>query len=136
MRSFGLMQTDGEEYRWRGKAATRGDTYMFLNDAVQQVTRYKNGFGRADVVFAIGNTLKSQIQLETRTIFNDADDFDRRLKCAMQAIALYEGTCSAARTAVDAWTLIGNKRLNIPKDVTKIVAEMIWRAREDAEYDI
>ena len=56
-----------------------------------------------------------------------------RIGPAKQAIAFYEAQIKATKDAMRAWTLVGIK-LNVVKDVRKLIAKLIWDVREEALY--
>jgi hypothetical protein len=82
------------------------------------------------VMFAIGRALQGHVNEEERTIFN-VNNFDSRIGPAKQAIAFYEAQIRATKDAMRAWTLVGIK-LNVVKDVRKLIAKLIWDSREEA----
>jgi hypothetical protein len=84
-------------------------------------------------MFAIGRALQGYVNEEARTIFNIDYDFDLRINPAKQAIAFYEAQIKATKDVMHAWTLVGIK-LNVVKDVRKLIAKLIWDSREEALY--
>lgn len=70
---------------------------------------------------------------QARTIFNQGWDFDSRIGPAKQAISFCEAQIKAAKDAMRAWTLVGVK-LKVVKDVRKLIAKLIWDARDEALY--
>jgi hypothetical protein len=84
-------------------------------------------------MFAIGRALQGHVNEKTRTIFNRDDDFDSNIGPAKQAIAFYEAQIKATKDAMRAWTLVGIK-LNVVKDVRRLIAKLVWDSREDGLY--
>ena len=84
-------------------------------------------------MFAVGRALQGHVNEDSRTIFEDNDDFESRIKLAKQAIAFYEAQIKATKDAMRAWTLVGIK-LKVVKDVRKLIAKLIWDSREEALY--
>ena len=123
---------DRRRWRWLGKAAAYEHTWYFCRGFAKQVSSRSVS---AVVMFEIGRALHGHVNLEAGTIFNSQSDFDSLVGPAKKAIFFYESQLSAYRRAVDEWTKIGI-RWNIVKDVRKLIAKLIWDAREDALYKI
>jgi hypothetical protein len=113
--------------------ASNGDPYSFLIEMCDQIHNFNCGTGHANVVFAIGRSLKGRISTEERTIFGDDDNFDTYISPANHALHFYEFQLQSYRKAVDCWTTVG-LRNNVVKDIRKMIGKMIWDAREEAKY--
>jgi hypothetical protein len=124
---------DVRRWKWWGRAAAVGETSSFLSFFPRQVELFDSGSGNTAVLFAIGQVLHGHANQEARTIFNKADDFDSLIGPAKQAIAFYDAQIKATKDAMRAWTLVGIK-LKVVKDVRKLIAKLIWDAREEALY--
>jgi TPR repeat protein len=134
MIELGHLLDDADPLRWRswGRAAALGNGWSFACNFSNQVQLFDSGSGKSAVVFAIGQTLRGRVNEEAKTIFNGKYD-DSLVGPAKQAIAYYEAQIKATKDAVRAWTLIG-LRLNVVKDVRKLIAKLIWDSREEALY--
>jgi hypothetical protein len=75
------------------------------------------------------------VNKEEGIIFDDVCEFDSLIGTAKQAIAFYEAQVKATKSSMHAWTLVGIK-LKVVKDVRKLIAKLIWNAREEALYDV
>ncbi len=129
-----LFDKDGpQRFFWLGRAAATGLSFYFLKEMSDQIHNFSSGIGRAKVVFAIGRTLKGQIDNEKRTIFGKGYRFDAYIGPANQALHFYEFQLQSYRTAVDCWTIIG-LRNGIVRDIRKMIGKMIWDTREEAAY--
>jgi hypothetical protein len=129
-------EPDSQRWRWWGRAAALGNSSSFLFNFAKQVGLFNSGSGSAVVMFAIGRALQGHVNEEARTMFNDDGfDFASRVGPAKQAIAFYEAQIKATKAAMHAWTLVGIK-LNVVKDVRKLIAILIWDSREEALYDV
>jgi preprotein translocase subunit SecE len=128
-----LDESDLRRWRWRGRAAVLGSWGNLLFAFDDQVELFNSGSGSAAVMFGIGQALQGHVNEQTRTIFNDEDDFDLRIGPAKQAIAFYEAQIKATKDAMRAWTFVGMK-LKVVKDVRKLIAKLIWDSREEALY--
>jgi signal transduction histidine kinase len=129
-----LDEFDPQRWRWWGQAATLGGTWNFLISFANQVKLFKSSSGSASVMFAIRQALQGHVNEQAKTIFNDSY-VDSRIGPAKQAIAFYEVQIKATKDAMRAWTLVGIK-LKVVKDVRKLIAKLIWEAREEALYDV
>ena len=85
------------------------------------------------MMFAIGQALHGHLNEQARTIFNHRNLFEARVGPAKQAIAFYEAQVKGTIEAMRTWTLVGIK-LNVVKDVRRLIAKLIWDAREEALY--
>jgi hypothetical protein len=130
IRDYGLLfdRSDPRRYTWLGKAATRDNPAMFLQEMVKHVSKFNCGLGCAKVLFAIGRALKGSVNMEKGEIFGY--NAGSRIGPAKQAIAFFESQVLAVRRAVDTWTLVGRRNL-VMRDVRLIVARMIWDARDE-----
>ena len=115
--------------------AALGNCTNFLSGFPKQVDLFNSGYGSAAVMFAIGQALRGHVNENAETIFNNSFGFDSRIGPAKQSIAFYEAQMKATRDAMRAWTLVGIK-LNVVKDVRKLIAKLIWDSREKALYDM
>ena len=133
MRELGglLDESDAQRWRWWGRAAALGVSFFFLTSFVNQAELFNSGSGSGVVVFAIGQALQGHVNDQARRIFSRDYDFDSLIGLAKQAIAFYEAQIKATKDAMRAWTLVGIK-LKVVKDVRKLIAKLIWDAREKA----
>ena len=130
-----LDELDPQRWRWWGRAAVLGDSWRFLDRFAKQVELFNSGSGSAVFMFAIGQALQGHVNELARTIFNSDYDFDYLVGPAKQAIAFYQAQIKATKDAMHAWTLVGIK-LNVVKDVRKLIAKLIWDSREEALYAV
>lgn len=128
MQAYALLLTESDPQRffWLGKAALRGCSFRFREDFPAQVRLL-----RTDTVFAIGRALKGNVNFESNTLFGVHYGYHWALGSARVAIDFFEARLVATRTAVDAWTIIGI-RFKVVKDIRRMIAELIWKAREEA----
>jgi hypothetical protein len=124
-------ETEAQRWRWWGRAAALGDSWILLSNFAKQVELFNSGSGSAAVMFAIGQALQGHVNEQSRTIFNSK--YDSRFGPAKQAIAFYEAQIKATKAAMHAWTQVGIK-LKVVKDVRKLIARLIWDSREEALY--
>jgi TPR repeat protein len=127
-----LDASDAQQWHWWGRAAA-GESWNFLSNFVDQVELFNSGSGSAAVMFAIGQALQGHVNEQARTIFSESAPFISRIGPAKQAIAFYEAQIKATKDAMRAWTQVGIK-LKVVKDVRKLIAKLIWDAREEALY--
>jgi TPR repeat protein len=130
-----LGESDPQRWRWWGRAAALGKSWIFLDHFAEQVDLFNSGSGSAAVMVAIGQALQGHVNEEASTIFRDAYNFGSRNTPAKQAIAFYEAQIKATKDAMRAWTQVGIK-LKVVKDVRKLIAKLIWDSREEALYDV
>jgi hypothetical protein len=128
-----LDESDPQRWHWWGRAAALGNSWNFLSNFPKQVGLFNSGSGSAAVMFVIGQALQGHVNERARTIFNRDYEFDSFIGPAKQALAFYEAQIKATKDAMHAWTLVGIK-LNVVKDVRKLIAKLIWNAREEALY--
>jgi hypothetical protein len=128
-----LDESDPRRWFWWGRAAALGDSVSILSNFADQVELFNYGSGSAAVVFAIGRALQGHVNEGARTIFSSNIDFDSCIDPARQAIAFYEAQIKATKDAMHAWTQVGIK-LEVVKDVRKLIAKLIWDSREEALY--
>jgi hypothetical protein len=122
-----------ERFVWFARAAANGDPSSFLNEIVGQMFNFNSATGQAKVVFVIGRALKGHIDNEKRTIYGKSYNFDVRIDPANQAFRFYEFQLQSHLKAVDSWTIVGLRNKAV-KDIRKMIAKMIWDAREEAAY--
>jgi hypothetical protein len=130
-----LDKSDPQRWRWWGQAAALGDSWKFLSKFSKQVELFKSGSGSASVMFAIGRALQGHLNEETKAIFTPSYDFNSRIGPAKQALAFYEAQIKATKAAMHAWTQVGI-RWKVVRDVRKLIARLIWDARDEALYDV
>jgi hypothetical protein len=130
-----LEKTDPQRFVWFGNAAANGSYLSFLDELEEQMRNFNFGNGNVVVVFAIGRALKGQIDRAETTIFGKNFDFENFVIPANQALSFYEFELRSYRRAVDAWTVVG-LRFRVVKDIRKMIAMMIWDAREEAAYPV
>jgi hypothetical protein len=128
-----LDKDDPQRFVWFARAAANGESSFFLNEMIDHIRNFTNRTGHAKVVFAMGRALKGHINNEKRTIFGDSYNFDTFSGPANQALHFYEFQLQSYRKAVDSWTIVG-LRNRVVKDIRKMIAKMIWDAREEAAY--
>jgi hypothetical protein len=128
-----LDACSAQRWCWWGRAAARAYSYNFLSYFPKQVDLFNSGAKDAVVMFVIGRALQGHVNEEARTMFRDSFMFDACISPAKQAIAFYEAQIKATKAAMLAWTLVGIK-LNVVKDVRKVIAKLIWDVREEALY--
>ena len=128
-----LDEMDPKRWQWWGRAARLGHRAGFRTDFLWQVLNFNSGTGSAPVVFAIGRALVGQLDVQKEEIFQDHENFFSLVGPAQQALKFYQSQLKAARQGVDAWTFIGI-RLNVVRDIRKLIGGLIWDARELREY--
>jgi hypothetical protein len=128
-----LDPADPQRFVWLGKAAVLGEYGWFLGGMSEQMLKFNAGNGFANVVFVIGRILKGHFDKEKRTIFVRIASFDTYIDPASQALHFYDFQLRSYRRAVDTWTIIG-MRNSVVRDVRKMIAMIIWDAREEAVY--
>jgi hypothetical protein len=102
----------------------------------KQIRNLNYGIGCGGTVFVIGRTLKGHIDNDNQKVFgtNSEGFFSRCMEYANQALRFYNFQLRSYRKAVDMWALVG-LRNSIVKDIRKMIGKMIWKAREEAEYE-
>ena len=132
-----LEESDPQRWRWSGLAALLGPSNEFLGTFARQVERFNCGSGSEAVVFAIGKALTGQVGGDRIFEHFNASRFcfQDLVGPAKQAVAFYEMQIEAAKEAMYAWTLVGIK-LKVVKDVRRLIAKLIWDAREEALYKV
>jgi hypothetical protein len=128
-------KTDPQRVFWMARAAVMQiDTTRFLlREIEKRVEDFNFGFGKANVVFAIGRTLFGNVDTEKETVFHSYSmsyDYVRPVK---QALQFYSYQLQCYRRAVYIWTIIG-LRNSVVKDIRRMIGKMIWDAREEAMY--
>jgi hypothetical protein len=134
---LGHLLEESNPHGWRlwGRAAALGSSGSFLYHFSEQVEVFNSGSGSAAVMFAIGQALQGHMNEQARRICNWEYDFDSLVNPAKQAIAFYEAQIKATKAVMHAWTQVGIK-LNVVKDVRKLIAKLIWDSREETLYDV
>jgi hypothetical protein len=125
--------SDAQRWRWMGQGAVLGLSWLFLAKFSEQVELFNSGSGSALAVFAIGRALQGHVNEGKKRVFNSGYNFGSCIGLAKQAIAFYEAQIKATKDAMRAWSLVGIK-LKVVKDVRKLIAKLIWDAREQALY--
>ncbi len=132
-----LMDGESEDlarWIWSGRAASHGWTMTFIPNFPTPVLEFASGSGNASVVFVIGRVLKGKVDKKNREILGQyLLTFDSYSGPATKAVSFYEWQIESARLAVDAWVLVG-KRLGIIKDIRRLIGQLIWEARLEANY--
>jgi hypothetical protein len=123
--AFLFGESDPQRFFWLGQAAIRGSSFRFRNEFHEQVRLF-----RTDTVFAIGRALKGNVDFEANTLFGVQYGYHWALGSARVAIDFFETRLVATRSTVDAWTIVGT-RLSVVKDVRRMIAELLWKAREE-----
>lgn len=108
-----FARDDPHRYFWKGEAWKKNQHRYckFLTIAANEIDFFSEYMTPPSVIFQIGEILKG-VLLENI------------------AVKLFDVWCTRARLAVETWLLIG-KRLQICKDVRRIIGKMIWEARGD-----
>ncbi len=129
-----LDKSDPQRFFWLGKASACGRYSSFFDDMAEEVGHFNSGTGHANVVFAIGRTLKGHIDNKKRHLFGSPHyHFDTLIGPANQAVGFYKFQLQSCRKAVDTWTVVGIRN-NVIKDIRILIAKMIWESREEAKY--
>jgi TPR repeat protein len=129
-----LSVSDPQRWRWWGRAAALGNSWMLFTQFAEQVYLFNSGSGSTAVMFAIGQALQGHVNEELGTIFKTKSNFHFRIRPAKQAIAFYKAQIKATKDAMHAWTQVGI-RWKVVKDVRKLIAKLIWDSREEALYE-
>jgi hypothetical protein len=127
-----LDESDPKRWRWLGRAAALGPSWAFYSSFAKQVVLFNSGSGSGVVMFAIGQALKGHVRAGNILGVHTSDP---HIFLAKQAIAFYEAQIKATKDAMHAWTQVGIK-LKVVKDVRKLIAKLIWEAREESLYDL
>ena len=122
-------------WNWWGRAAAVDWSSSFVSNFSKHAEIFNSGSAGAVVIFAIGLALQGHVNEEERTIFTSANDFDSLIGPAKQAISFYEEQIKATKDAIKTWGLVGVK-LNVVKDVRRLIAKLIWDSREEALFKI
>jgi hypothetical protein len=131
-----LDESNAQRWRWWGQAAALGSSWDFLASFSKQVDLFNSGSRGGSAMFAIGQALQGHVNVQERKIFRSSNiSFESRIGPAKQAMAFYEAQIKATKDAMRAWTLVGIK-LNVVKDVRKLIAKLIWDSREEALYNV
>ena len=120
--------SDPQRWKWFGCAAKNGCPWEFVSYFVEQVKLHNHA-----VTFAIGQALIGYLNVD-RSIHCEKDVFETRLADAKKAVAFYQSQLKASRRAVDTWTMVA-KRLNVCRDIRKLIGQQVWSAREEALYE-
>jgi hypothetical protein len=127
---------------WHGRAASLGASYWFVQNFVAEVMNLRSE--NASCVFAIGKALRGHVSVSSNEIFGkDARTISERktgeksktVELARRAVEFYEKQIAACRSAVKEWTLVGI-RLFVVKDIRKLIGQMIWNQRQEAQYAV
>ncbi len=94
---------------------------------------HNDGCGNRVVLFEIGRALDGHIDESNREIFGNRFKFIFLHSVATQARNFYKDQLKSARAAVNAWVFVG-MRCGVVKDVRKLISQMIWEARKEANY--
>ena len=128
-----LKDDDPQKWYWSGQAAARGRQSHFFCNFPEQIGLFRNGAKNNAVIFLIGRALKNHIDEDAKTIFDTQYEFDFLIADAKQAVSFYQSQLKASRRAVDAWTMVA-KRLNVCRDIRKLIGQQIWLARDQGMY--
>ena len=93
----------------------------------------RDGTG-GDAVFEAGEVFRGNIDVGERRVFGHKRH-PHQVEIFTRAVAMYEEWCHLAREACVAWVLIA-RRIDFNKDVRRIIAEMVWQARNEARGDV
>jgi hypothetical protein len=129
------LLTDPQRFVWFGRAAVCGCADSFLTGMTEAMRKFDSGTGKANVIFAIGRALKGQIDTEKKTIFGTDRFWETYSDVAIQALHFYEFQLLSYGIAVNTWTVVGLKN-SVVKDIRKMIAKIIWDAREEADYKL
>ena len=91
------------------------------------------GFQNAQSIFFIGQALCGHVQEAKNSIFDRNFQSVESFQCAVEAVSFYKNQILDARRAVDEWTKVG-MRFKVVKDVRKLIGQLVWEARTQAEY--
>lgn len=127
--------SDARFWTLAGEATLRGDRQSkFLQNFSMEISKYEwGGAKNGKVLFAIGKVLRGHI--DDRTILRESFCFSSRCPSAIRAVQFVDKQIDACKAAMKSWCLVGI-RLGVVKDVRKLIAELIWRAREEGEYKV
>lgn len=133
--AFLLPLSDPRRWVYLGEAARSGrNSIWFLEGFADEVEKFASGFGSSAAVFAIGRALKGNVDEDRKIIFDTSWGFERMICVAVAAVEFFNFQLACYRKAVDAWTIVGI-RLNVVKDVRKLIAQRIWESRPEAKYE-
>lgn len=127
----GFSEDSPERYVWWIKACLGSDDFLedLLDGALAQLGRFDQ-HGGGKVVFAIGEGIKNEVCLSSRTVFKIAVS-KARFTAAVRCVGLYEGWCDQARAAIVVWTLYAKRSIHvINADVRRLIGKMVWNNRD------
>ncbi len=122
----GLLDSSSDRRFWRYWEVAVASGVINMNN-FDLAAKHVKSFDNTAVVFAIGRTMKSRL-VQDHVSFRTRRLVDR-------AICFYEGQLEACRRAIDSWTIIGI-RFQVPKDVRLLIGRLVWKEREEANYQI
>lgn len=101
----------------------------------KQVELFNSDSSLAPIVFMIGRTLNGHVNTDKREILGESSMLNSWIGAANRAVDFFSFQISAARKAIDTWTMVA-LRFGVVKDVRIVIARMIWQARESADYAV
>jgi hypothetical protein len=129
---LGSIMDDDRRWEWLCRAAVGGSSRTFEREFAHQVNLLDSGTGNPAVVFAIGRTMNGSVNAEEGMIFETHSD---HIDAAEAAVAFKKVQVEATKDAMKAWSLIG-LRLNVSKDIRKLIAKLVWDTRGEALFKL
>jgi len=126
MRKYGMIlgKSNPQRYVWLEKV----EEEFKMEARLKKYFESRSSHMTRACVFVIGRLFTTKIAKRRPSMLADL-----RTQNLRRAMNFYESQCAAARSAVDAWTLVGI-RFRVVKDVRILIGKLIWNAREEAEY--
>lgn len=130
--------TPREKLYWHGRAWLEGapDTRNFLLRGRPRLKSQNDALSNYQIQL---NFVYGHILERARA---DKEKFDSEFwslaECddgVSRALRVYNSMCHNSKEAVHAWCLIG-KRLRVVKDMIRMIAKLIWRSRDQAQWFI
>lgn len=133
---------EAEGYFWVGMAALHGS--YGLNYFYGRVVSFFEGVELQhwdEIIRTKGNRIVYVISyiINEHHHMNFYDTTATQRECsgnienAYKVLWFYPAICQRARLAVDTWTLVG-RRLGVSRDIRRMIGEMVWDLRHDADY--
>ena len=104
-----------------------------LYSSLFDVLRCHAGDGTCgSLIFAVGKMLKGKVDVEKKEVFGHWHKQQRLsfFQTLLQAVAMYDRWCDAAREACVAWVLIA-KQMGLNKDIRRMIAIIVWETRKE-----
>jgi len=155
MRLF-FPDSDFKHWYWCGRIGAQGHSESensLFDLAVKTARTYDDpnhrilsGIDRTTVeeaVFMIGKILSSTIlnrypfgHFRNSPWHIRAYTITAKINAGHAVVRMYDSWCQNTRAAVDTWCLIAIRLTSLPRDVRKIVSQLIWKSRSKGLYDI